>query len=930
MSGPWPATGSTLSASGDRRVDGACDRFEGACRGGGRPRIEDYLAELPEPERPALLRELLRIELAYRRAAGEAPAADDYRPRFPDQAATIAAAFAAAAACSPADAATEPGDDLVNESVADFALAELTVRDPTDAPAGYPARGGPRFRVLRGHARGNLGEVLVAHDEELNREVALKRIRAERDDPRGRSRFVLEAEITGGLEHPGIVPVYGRGHGDDGRPYYAMRLIQGQSLRQAIDRLHGDDRPARDPNGWILDLRRLLGRFVAVCNAVAYAHSKGVLHRDLKPSNIMLGDYGETLVVDWGLAKRLDRPDPAAPPALPPRGDPEETATWMGTILGTPAYMSPEQAWGRIDWLAPASDVYGLGATLYCLLTGRAPCAETDVEDAVRAARRGDFPAPSELNPHVPPALEAICLKAMSLWPVDRHHSARDLADELERWLADEPILAYREAVTVYDRLVQAQPERPNYRDGRARSRTHLGIALQVLGRYPEAEAALRDAIADYQVLVDAHPHVTSYREGLAAGYSNLGRILMALGGADQEAAKAAYRAAFAEYERLVKAAPQALDYRTNLGNLLVTLGRTGDLVQQTLGRPGAAGPGAVVDTVDLRPAPTPAAGPAPVVGPDEGEDQFGFRYQILRLHARGGLGVLWIVHDRELHRDVALKALRPDQADHPEARRWFLKEGQIAAQLEHSHIVPVYDLGRTMGGRPFYTMKFVPGMTLRTWVEVSRQRAGALDLEDLRRMLEALLRVCDAIGYAHARGVIHRDLKPSNVLIGGYGEVMVSDWGLARLVDRGGDAAAGPGPVTDSSDAGTTLFGTVLGTPAYMAPEQARGGRDGVDERTDVYGLGAILFEVLTGRPPHLRRGESVAETIQGILTGPTPRARDVDPAVPGPLDAICARAMAREPSGRYSDPAALAADLRRWLVEPAPRGRWLARRPR
>ena len=172
----------------------------------------------------------------------------------------------------------------------------------------HPAAGAPGpvpgYRILRPHARGGLGEVFVAEDAELNREVALKEIQgAHADDPASRGRFLLEAEITGGLEHPGIVPVYGLGTYADGRPFYAMRFIRGDSLKEAIERFHKADPPAGTRASRALALRQLLRRFVDVCNAVAYAHSRGVLHRDLKPGNIMLGKYGETLVVDWGLAK---------------------------------------------------------------------------------------------------------------------------------------------------------------------------------------------------------------------------------------------------------------------------------------------------------------------------------------------------------------------------------------------------------------------------------------------------------------------------------------------------------------------------------------------------------------------------------------------------------------------------------------------------
>src|SRR5438132_1405464 len=210
-----------------------------------------------------------------------------------------------------------------------------------------------RYRILRPHAKGGLGEVFVAEDTELGRHIALKEIQARHADRTElRQRFILEAKITGGLEHPGIVPVYGCGTYADGRPFYAMRFIKGDNLRDALRRFHGSD-AAHDRRFESLAFRELLGRFVDVCNAVAYAHSRGVLHRDLKPGNIMLGKYGETLVVDWGLAKPLtdDRRPQAAGPAgestlRPSSAESSQAATRTGAAVGTPAFMSPEQSEG--------------------------------------------------------------------------------------------------------------------------------------------------------------------------------------------------------------------------------------------------------------------------------------------------------------------------------------------------------------------------------------------------------------------------------------------------------------------------------------------------------------------------------------------------------------------------------------------------------
>jgi eukaryotic-like serine/threonine-protein kinase len=346
------------------------------------------------------------------------------------------------------------GDVDIDASVAHLGVNATSTQDGEDADrtasyaVGTATSDGQRFRLLRPHARGGLGAVFVALDAELNREVALKQILDHHaDDPMSRQRFVIEAEVTGGLEHPGIVPVYGLGTYGDGRPYYAMRFIRGDSLKEAIDRFHADESLKHAQGRRTLELRKLLRRFLDVCNAIEYAHSRGVLHRDIKPANIILGKHGETLVVDWGLAKVLGRSDPgSAERTLIPKsstsGSPE---TLPGSALGTPAYMSPEQAQGDLEHLGPRCDVFSLGATLYVLLTGQTPLEGDDIGAVLRAAQEGAFPPPRKHDPSIDKALEAVCLKAMALAPEDRYATARALADDLERWMADEPVSSWRE-----------------------------------------------------------------------------------------------------------------------------------------------------------------------------------------------------------------------------------------------------------------------------------------------------------------------------------------------------------------------------------------------------------------------------------------------------------------------------------------------------
>jgi serine/threonine-protein kinase len=346
---------------------------------------------------------------------------------------------------------------LVDEEI-DASLAYVSAARKNEDPhatrpfeAGDQTSAGLRFRILRPHDKGALGEVFVAEDQELHREVALKEIQEQyADDPQARARFLLEAEITGGLEHPGIVPVYGLGKYADGRPFYAMRFIKGDNLKNAIERFHKAEGPDRDPGEKSLEFRKLLRRFQDVCNAVAYAHSRGVLHRDLKPGNIMLGQYGETLVVDWGLAKTREQEDSSVTrperPIRPQLGSGSEP-TKMGAAIGTPAYMSPEQAAGRLDQLGPASDVYSLGATLYSLLTGQAPFQGAQPADVLRKVQSGDFLPPRQIKADVPAALDAICKKAMAISSDARYPSTRELVEDIEHWLADEPVRVFNEPV---------------------------------------------------------------------------------------------------------------------------------------------------------------------------------------------------------------------------------------------------------------------------------------------------------------------------------------------------------------------------------------------------------------------------------------------------------------------------------------------------
>jgi serine/threonine protein kinase/cytochrome c-type biogenesis protein CcmH/NrfG len=303
-----------------------------------------------------------------------------------------------------------------------------------------------RFQKIRFHDKGGLGEIHIAVDREVPREVALKELKPRYANvPASRERFAQEARITGALEHPGVVPVYGLGQYSNGQLYYSMRFIEGETLSKEISRYHKADRKQLDPGEHRLEFRKLLDHFIDICQVIDYAHSRGVIHRDIKPDNIMLGPYGETLLVDWGLAKKIDEEDIGIEQATnqpSPVKIRHASTTLPGSVVGTPAYMSPEQALGSVDQVGPASDIYSLGATFYRILTGRFPFqGETALEQVVQ----GKFKHPCEVVSGVPRALEAICVKAMACDPENRYHSAGALATDIERWLADEPVSVYRE-----------------------------------------------------------------------------------------------------------------------------------------------------------------------------------------------------------------------------------------------------------------------------------------------------------------------------------------------------------------------------------------------------------------------------------------------------------------------------------------------------
>ncbi|MGO9916156.1 MAG: WD40 repeat domain-containing serine/threonine protein kinase [Isosphaeraceae bacterium] len=416
---------SEISSSDWTWINAAAERFERAWKQGTRPRIEDYLDEVDEPRKPALFEELLRVEIELRRRAGEEPGTEEYARRFPHHAVPIEAAFGPAPARS---ATAGPAHDLPT-------IAPVTTGGQADHN-GEPAPG-ERIRyfgdyeIVREIARGGMGVVFQARQISLNRTVALKMILAgQLADETDVMRFHTEAEAAAHLDHPGIVPIFEVGQ-HDGQHFFSMAFVEGRSLAQ---RLAEGPMPARESAALLLQ----------VAEAIEYAHRRGVIHRDLKPANILLDAEDRPRVTDFGLARRV-------------RAD--GGLTGSGQMMGTPSYMPPEQAGGKQGEVGPAADVYALGATLYCMVTGRPPFQAATAMETVLQVISDEPVLPRRLNASIPRDVETICLKCLEKEPGKRYAGAAALGQDLRRVLAGEPIVA--RPVTRLERAVKWARRRP-------------------------------------------------------------------------------------------------------------------------------------------------------------------------------------------------------------------------------------------------------------------------------------------------------------------------------------------------------------------------------------------------------------------------------------------------------------------------------------
>jgi WD40 repeat protein len=417
-------SGSSAAVSEQR--ESALRRFEAAWRAGLPPRLEDYLPDHPAQRLPVLL-ELIHLDLEYRLKAGQNAGLEDYQRRFPELSEQRSAALSILAAEYHLRKRQDQAVTLAEyqQRFPQFgADLDQWLNTPTPSDPGRPPEqfrpgslGIPGYEIMEELGRGGMGIVYKARQLALNRLVALKTILVGRGgDPDQMTRFLNEAEAVARMQHPGIVQVF-EVNRLGGWPYFTMELVEGGTLSQKVKQL--GPLPARDAAHMVLQLAK----------GVAYAHQRGVIHRDLKPTNVLLGEDGAPRISDFGLAKHLDRMDAAL--------------TETGAVLGTPNYMAPEQAEGKSGEVNALCDVYALGAILYETMTGKPPF-QGGMLEVLDLVRTQDPAPPRRWQKHLPRDLETICLKCLQKEPGKRYPTAQALADDLQRFLNHEPIIARR------------------------------------------------------------------------------------------------------------------------------------------------------------------------------------------------------------------------------------------------------------------------------------------------------------------------------------------------------------------------------------------------------------------------------------------------------------------------------------------------------
>jgi serine/threonine protein kinase len=960
-----------------QHLNRACDAFEVAWQAGGRPSIEEFLAEAPAAVRPELLRELLELEVAYRKRRGEKPTLGEYLRRFPDH---LNAAFLAetpladadslclAPAAAAADAPAPPGQTL-----------------PLVPPAaGWPAVSG--YEIVEILGRGGMGVVYKAKQLAAKRLVALKMIRdGVLAGPQHRVRFRIEAEAAARFQHPNLVRIYEVGeHG--GLPYFSMEYAEGGSLDK---RLAGQPLPPREA--------ALLVRTLA--EAAHYAHEKQVIHRDLKPANVVLTGDGRPLITDFGLAKRLDS---------------DTRVTPSEAVFGTASYMAPEQAEGRVRQIGPATDVYALGAILYEVLTGHPPFRGENVQATIRQVIHDDPAPPTRQRPEVPADLEAVCLKCLEKEPGQRYASARELAEDLARFLAGEAVTA----VPADDWERQARWARSagfevedvmtyGVRDVVYKARqVHLNrvVALKVIAGPAPADPAARARLrreAETVALLD-HPNIVRiYSSGELRDQTYLAFEFVAGGSLIERFVDRPVQPS--EAARLVRQMAEAMHYAHQRGVLHCALKPSNVLLTEdgvpkitNFGLSVLRGQPAAERRLAFRRLPTYMApeladGRVAEVGP--AADVYALGAILYKLLTGGPpflgetLAETWEQVRSQMPPPPS--SVRPDVprgldvicetclAKEPGDR--YESAGELAADLAEFLAVdrpavlpgggaqpefPDYQLLRELGRGSMSTVyearhlpsdrlvalkimrhEFLYGEPLRALLRevtesVSRLRhpnivqvydcgeregcpyfimelapGGSLDQRADRQMPEA---AAAALVRTLARTVdtVHRQ----GIIHGNLkpSKVLLAADGTPKIT--GFIIAGHQSKLREEGLRMAASAPAVMGKLRYMAPEQLAGDTAAIGPATDVYALGLTLLELLTGWLPS--SGAALMELMPLLRREPLQPPRELRPDAPPDLvETICLRCLAKEPERRYPSAGALAEQLDRYLAgQPLP----------
>jgi serine/threonine protein kinase len=963
----------TLSPEELERVDRACDRFERAWQSGVTPTLTHFLEDLDTPVGKVMLCELLKVELAYRIRTGGRPSVEEYQAIFPGHANLIAIAFEQAV--TQPVAAPDGGAPAAIPAATKSPLARSTrlpAQELSDDSEGARPRI-PGYEIVSELGRGAMGIVYKAWQQGAKRHVALKVIRdGFLAGPEHRRRFKIEAEAAAQFQHPNLIRIYEVDE-HQGVMYFSMELGEGGSLDR---KLAGKPLPVRKA----AELARTLAE------AVHYAHEKKIIHRDLKPGNIVLTADGRPLVTDFGLAKRLDC---------------DSAPTLTNAVMGTAAYMPPEQARGDAKNVGPPADVYSLGAILYELLSGQPPFQAANLEAILQLVVYQEPPPLTRKRQDVPAELEAICLKCMEKEPGSRYASAHALAEDLRRFLAGESPTV--KPVTEWDRQVRwarqagfeildvlggsrhfgivykarqirlnrtiilktvatrtspnsletarfrregqtlAQLEHPNivhvydlgehagqaymateYVEGGTlaeklletpwppRQAVSLVVTLARAVHYAHQRGVVHHALRPFNILLTAEDipkitnfgldwlleveprdrdrsrptlhHITNYMApeqtttssseiGWAADIYALGAILYELltGRAPITADD------LPEFLRRVRmeSAPPPSQWRADLPRSLDAI-----CLNCLRKNPSERYSSAEVLAEALQKF---------LTGDQQNTDEVELipGYTFEQELGRGGTGVVYKARQISLDRFVALKVFHASVP--PLALEHVKAANRAMARLQYPNLVQVYDCGER-DGLLYVAEELVEGSTLE-----QKCTGNPLPPSHAAELVQTLAL---AIHFAHDRGIVHCNLKPHAVLVSSAGIPKIGSFEAAKLLGQ-----------PDLEGKVTSVV-----TPTYMAPEQAAGDTEEIGPSTDVYALGNILYQMLTGRPPF--QGNHLGELLDQIRFHAPAPPQQLVPSVPDDLDTICLNCLQKRPRDRYSSPSHLAEELDRFLA--------------